>query len=304
VNSRTFVYKSAGSCDIHVDIFWEDDKDLPDAFPGNGLPIIFWIHGGGLISGCRTDIRADQKFLYVAAGFAVISVDYRLAPETRLPEIIEDLRDAFRWVREDLPTQLPVPIDLQRVAVVGHSAGGYLTLMSGFCILPPPKVLVAFYGYGDITAPWYSSPDPFYCNLPRVPKKKAYQSVGRTPIACATGNNNRGDFYLYCRQNGLWPKEVSGFDPLTENSAFNPYCPLRNVTETYPPTMLLHGMADTDVPVAQSQQMADALEKAGVPTQLVLIPDGSHGFDGRGMFDPSVGSCFNKVMDFIFQFLD
>jgi hypothetical protein len=39
----------------------------------------------------------------------------------------------------------------------------------------------------------------------------------------------RMQFYLYCRQQGLWPKEVSGFDPVTEAKAFEPYCPVQNV---------------------------------------------------------------------------
>jgi hypothetical protein len=52
----------------------------------------------------------------------IVSIDYRLAPETRLPGIIEDVQDAWRWVREHGGQQ---GIDSDRLAVTGASAGGY-----------------------------------------------------------------------------------------------------------------------------------------------------------------------------------
>ena len=94
------------------------------------------------------------------AGYAVVSIDYRLAPETKLPAILEDLQDACKWVREKGPELFH--IDPKRIAVMGGSAGGYLTLAAGFRVDPRPTVLVSFWGYGDIAGPWYSRPDPFY----------------------------------------------------------------------------------------------------------------------------------------------
>ena len=72
----------------------------------------------------------------------MVSVDYRLAPETKLPAILEDVRDAYRWVREKGPGLFHA--DPGRIAISGGSAGGYLTLASGFMDDPPPKALVAF----------------------------------------------------------------------------------------------------------------------------------------------------------------
>ena len=46
-------------------------------------------------------------------GYAIVSIDYRLAPETKLPGIIDDLRDAFRWVREQGPSRFG--IDPERI---------------------------------------------------------------------------------------------------------------------------------------------------------------------------------------------
>src|SRR5437660_1618353 len=74
-------------------------------------------------------------------------------------------------------------IDPKKIAVMGGSAGGYLTLTSGFRVKPRPAALVSFWGYGDIAGAWYSRPDPFYSKLPAVPKEEAYAAVGREVIS-------------------------------------------------------------------------------------------------------------------------
>jgi acetyl esterase/lipase len=137
---NTFIYKNADGCEIKADLF--GGAAVPPK------PVAVWIHGGALISGSR---RLSASCLVLEsllnAGFAVFSIDYRLAPETKLPEIIEDVRHAFRWLRSR-GTSLKVNTD--RLVVCGSSAGGYLTLMTGFCVDPRPKALVSYWGYGDI----------------------------------------------------------------------------------------------------------------------------------------------------------
>jgi dipeptidyl aminopeptidase/acylaminoacyl peptidase len=94
--------------------------------------------------------------------------------------------------------------------------------------------------------------------------------------------NNRSRFYLYCRQQGTWPKEVGGRDPDTARHWFERYCPIRDVTREYPPTMLVHGTADTDVPHEQSKMMAERLQQAGVAHQFVSVACGAHGIGNIG----------------------
>jgi acetyl esterase/lipase len=264
---RTYVYKRVGGCEIKADAYGTAGE--------RKKPVAVWIHGGALIMGSRKlprDGRIPRMLL--DAGFSVISIDYRLAPETRLPEIIADVRDAFQWVRAQA-TMLHIEPD--RLAVCGGSAGGYLTLMTGFCVKPRPKVLAPFWGYGDIVGPWYSKPDPFYLKQPAVSREQALAAVGREPVSEPADNGGREKFYLYCRQQGLWPKEVTGHDPATEDRWFDGYCPVRNVTREYPPTMLIHGTADEDVPYEQSKTMAERLGKVGVEHRLMTVPGGSHG---------------------------
>lgn len=284
----TYTYKTAGACAIQADVYRAPGRDV--------RPAIFWIHGGALIMGHRGGIRTVQLQRYLGAGFAVVSIDYRLAPETKLPAILEDVADAYRWVREKGPGLFQ--IDPGRIAVVGHSAGGYLTLTSGYRFLPRPRALVSFYGYGDIVGDWYSRPDPFYSRQPAVSREQAYAPVGKTEISGTPGAHDRGQFYLYTRQQGLWPNLVAGLDPRTDPKAFDAFCPLRNVTRDYPPTLLLHGDKDTDVPFEQSVLMAKELERNGVEAEFLAIPNGGHGFDGA-TDDPRVADAFDRVIRFL-----
>lgn len=264
---RTLVYKKVEGCEIKADVF--------GAAAEGQKPAAVWIHGGALIFGSRK-LSPKSRVLrsLLDAGFVVISIDYRLAPETKLPAIIEDVRDAFRWIRANADT---LHINPERIGVCGGSAGGYLTLMTGFCLSPRPKALVPFWGYGDIVGPWYSRPDPFYLKQPAVSREEALAAVGRVALSEPPERNNRDRFYLHCRQQGIWPKEVAGHDPDTEARWFDSYCPVRNLTREYPPTMLVHGTQDTDVPYEQSTMMAERLRQVKVEHQMVSVPGGAHG---------------------------
>jgi dipeptidyl aminopeptidase/acylaminoacyl peptidase len=92
--------------------------------------------------------------------------------------------------------------------------------------------------------------------------------------------NQRGKFFVYCRQKGVWPKEITGHDPLTEPKWFKRYCPVRNVSAQYPPTVLIHGTADNDVLYDAAVKMDAALTQGEVPHKLVTLPGGGHVFGG------------------------
>jgi acetyl esterase/lipase len=285
---ESVAFKRVEGCEIGLDVY--------PAAGGGAAPVVVWIHGGALIAGTRGRMQVALREGLARAGLAQVSIDYRLAPETKLPAILEDVVDAFAWVRGEGARRFG--LDPARVGVVGHSAGGYLALMAGRHVRPRPRALVAFYGYGDVAAAWYSRPDPFYCTQPAVPEETARSVVGQRPVS--EGAPERSRFYLYCRQRGLWPREVVGLDPDRDPRRFDPYCPVRTVDPDFPPTLLLHGTGDTDVPYQQSVEMAAALERAGVAHRLVTIPDGGHGFDRDAVFDGSPpGRALQAALDFL-----
>jgi acetyl esterase/lipase len=184
---------------------------------------------------------------------------------------------------------------------MGGSAGGYLTLAAGYFVEPRPRALVAFWGYGDIAGAWYSRPDPFYSKMPAVPREEAYRAVGGPVLSESPGKNNRHRFYLYCRQQGLWPREVTGHDPDREPRAFDPWCPVRNVSAKYPPTLLVHGTEDTDVPYEQSRLMARELDRKGVEHELLTVKGAGHGLAGA---KPAVvAEAQDRAVAFVSRFL-
>src|SRR5437763_608428 len=123
-------------------------------------------------------------------GDARVSNDSLLAPEVKLPEIIADVEDAFRWLRGD--GAKACHLDPDRVVVTGGSAGGYLTLMTGVVVRPRPRALVAYWGYGDVDGAWYTTPSEFYRKqVPLIDKSEAYKGVGGRML---TGSEDGVDF--------------------------------------------------------------------------------------------------------------
>ena len=289
VTTRAVTYRKDGPLAVQADVF------VP---PGSGpFPVVLWIHGGALIFGDRGMLPADERERYLRAGLAVVAIDYRLAPETKLDGILEDLDAAHAWLRREGPA---LGLDPTRLGVVGHSAGGYLALMAGVRFRPRPRAIVSFYGYGDIAGSWYSRPDPGYLRDPAVSPEEAERAVGREPIAQGD-ETRRFAYYRYARQRGLWPRLVTGHDPDREPRAFDPWCPVRSVTAGFPPTLLLHGDRDEDVPYARSVDMAKALASAGVAHELVTLPGLGHVFDleGPGLKDPVVARAFDRTVAFL-----
>ncbi len=291
VSVKTYTYKKVGDLEIKADVYRLNDNTI--------RPVAVWIHGGALINGHREEIDniVNQKLL--EAGYAIVSVDYRLAPETKLPSIIEDIEDVFEWIYKKGPDLFQV--DTSKIAVVGGSAGGYLALLSGFRIKPRPTVLVAFYGYGDLIGDWFSKPSMHHFN--DMTKQKAWEQVNGSQIS--DSRDRKGDgrgFYRYSRKHGIWPKVVSGWDSFTEAENFFEYMPLKNITPDFPPTILIHGTNDTDVPYEQSLMMVKEFEKHNVEHKLITIPDAEHGLkDG----DPElINAAYNSAFEFIKQFME
>jgi acetyl esterase/lipase len=269
----THTYKTVGTTKIQADVYRAKDQKV--------RPVVVWIHGGALIVGSRASVPPQLLDLCRREGYALVSIDYRLAPEVKLPAIIEDVQDAFRWLRKEGPEV--AYLDPDKLVVTGGSAGGYLTMMTGICLPARPRALVAFWGYGDVDGDWYTKPSPFYRKqVPLIDREEAHKAVGREVLTGTEGAEGkaRGRFYQYLRQNGLWTKEVSGFDPATERRKLDLYCPVRNLTTKYPPLLMIHGTADDDVPYEQSAAMDRELTRLKVPHELITVRGAGHGLAG------------------------
>lgn len=88
-----------------------------------GLPVLVWFHGGGWVLGDINSGDIAGRDLATAAACVVVSVDYRLAPETPFPGPFDDCVAATRWV---IANATELGVDARRVSVGGDSAGGNL----------------------------------------------------------------------------------------------------------------------------------------------------------------------------------
>src|ERR1041384_3374262 len=223
------VYKESSGVKIELDVVRPETPDV--------LPVVVWIHGGALLMGSRTVVPKNLLDLCRDKRFALVSIDYRLAPQVKLPEMIEDVKDAFRWIRGKGAEA--AHLDAKKIVVTGGSAGGYLTLMTGIAVDPKPTALVAYWGYGDVDGDWYTKPSEFYRkSVPLHTREEATKGLSDAVVTAPADKEQgqaRSRYYHFLRQNGLWTREVTGFDPEREKAKLDPFCPVRNVTPTYPP---------------------------------------------------------------------
>src|SRR5262245_16336441 len=236
---------------------WEGKLDLyarrpPVATPGQTptpTPTVIFIHGGGWVQGTKEGSML-RALPYIAMGYSVVNVEYRLANVSLAPAAIEDCRCALRWV---VAHAKEYNIDPDRLIIAGESAGGHLALTTGMipsnagfdrsCYAtsePRVAAIVDFYGITDVA------------DLLDGPNKKPFPESWPYTVQWLGNQPNRAEL-------------AKGASPLTY------------VRTGVPPTILIHGDADNLVPFTHSVRLREALEKAGVANELVTIPKGGHG---------------------------
>jgi acetyl esterase/lipase len=228
---------------------WEGKLDIYAQRAPAPTPTVIFIHGGGWVQGTK-EASMLTVLPYIAMGYSVVNVEYRLANVSLAPAAIEDCRCALRWV---VAHAKEYNLDADRIVVAGASAGGHLALTTGmvptsagfdrFCQLPAePHVaaIVDFYGITDIA------------DLLDGPNKKPFPENWPYTVQWLGNQPNRADV-------------ARASSPLTY------------VRPGLPPTISIHGDADPTVPYNHSVRLQDALQKAGVAHALVTIPGGGHG---------------------------
>lgn len=278
---HTRTYKTVEECEIKADVY---------RLPGDDIrPALVYIHGGALIHGSRQVLEYVKPLLnaYLEAGFVVVAIDYRLAPETKLAGIVEDISDAINWTRKTGPTEFKV--DPNRIAVVGHSAGGFLTLVTGFCVTPRPQVLVSYSGYGRVSG---RAKKREFSEEDRVSEEEAYAGIGSAPISeCFLRPDHlraRKQFLKYCHQNGFWGAQVVGHDPNDSPEEFERFSLIHQIDEDFPPTFLVHGAKDTDVSHEASVAIERELKRNNVECGIHIVPHQGHKITDTKAYDASL----------------
>lgn len=203
-------------------------------------PCVLVIHGGGWDGGERSQLPELNAEL-VARGYAVATIDYRLAPRWRWPAPREDVLAAMRWLRAHAGD---LGIAGESLVLLGRSAGAQIALATAYHLgRAEVRGVVSLYGPADL--------------------RFAYEY--------GTENDTLRSLSLLRRYLGGAPEGAG--------AAYDDASPYRFVRAEVPPTLLLHGAGDTLVWHRQSERLAEKLAAAGVPHRFISLPWATHAFD-------------------------
>jgi triacylglycerol lipase len=213
------------------------------------MPCIFHIHGGGFVAGASALLESFHYPLVQELGCVLVSVDYRLAPETPFPGGVEDCYAALAWVNDNIGM---LNIDPQRIGLLGESAGGGLGAALALLVRDRGEYRLAFqhliYPMLDDRTCVTEDPNPVTGEFIWTPDNNRFgwsSLLGHGPGA--------GDVSEYAAP--ARAKDLAGLPP----------------TFISVPTLDLFLEEDIDY--------AHRLMRAGVPVELHVYPGGFHAFD-------------------------
>jgi acetyl esterase/lipase len=206
-------------------------------------PTLIYIHGGGW-AGQNKEQYAWFPLPFAARGMNLVDVEYRVATVSLAPAAVEDCRCALRWVYRHAKEY---GFDTAKLVVDGHSAGGHLSLMTG--MLDPSA------GFDN--------------ECPGKEDLKVAAIVnyfGITDVPDVLEGQNRQDWAV------MWFGSLPDRLNLAKRLS-----PLAYVRSGLPPIITVHGDADALVPYQHAVRLHEALDRVGVPNELITIPGGVHG---------------------------
>ena len=240
--------------------------------PAGPSPVILFVHGGGWVAGTKTGTPGMSYFLDLARrGYTTFSIDYRLAPADKFPANIIDVKCAVRYIRANAKDY---NIDPNRVGAWGASAGGHL---------------VALLGTSDASAGW--DVGQYTDQSSRVNVVVDMYGVSDFTTEYVVGNVRGLDRMAF--------GATSPTDPILAKAS-----PINYITPDDPPFLLMHGDMDPVIPYTQSVVFNDRLQAAGVPSSLIIVHNGGHGFNAiGGPISPTYAEIAKTIIGFFDEHL-
>lgn len=252
---RDVQFAKVGSKTLMLDIL------RPKSMPKHPIPAIVWIHGGWFHKGNR-NVFYTPLFKLISHGFAVISIDYRLTQDAPFPAQVQDCKCAVRWLRAHSGEY---GIDPRRIGACGGSAGGYLAAFLGTS--SGVKSLEGSGGWqnqaSDVQAVVdYYGPSDFR----EIPREIADNQISFVLVD------------LFANSSFSPISEFLGCSMASSPDKCRAASPMSYIGKKTPPFLILHGGNDATVPVEQSHLLYNALKKAKIEADLVIVKDGVHEF--------------------------
>ena len=237
------------------------------ATEANGLGLVFVVSGGWYSNHDSINLGFVKPF--TDRGYTVFAVVHGSQPKFTIPEAVADLNRAVRFIRHNAKDY---GVDPARLGIYGASAGGHLSLMQGTA--------------GDSGNP--AAPDPVDQESSRVAAVACFfpptdfLNYGK-PGENAIGRGTLKDFVAPFDFHRFDPRKKK-FVPIDDEPRIGEIAgtisPINHVSADDPPTLIIHGDADTLVPIQQAEIIVEKLKAAGVETRLVTKPGAAHGWPG------------------------
>lgn len=234
------------------------------AVPGPVRAAVLYLHGGALLYGDRDDLPPGHIRRLCDAGFAVVTLDYPLAPAAAVEDILADVGASVGWYlggRQALfGGQIPY-------FLWGRSAGAYLALMQLKRGLPePPAGVLSYYGYGYLAGDWAAAPSAYYARYPRV--SPVCLRVLSPTVQTSAPLQSHFAAYVYLRQTGQMSRYIRGGGGTMGNS-LRDFFPNGDT----PPVFFAHAESDPDVPFREFQELVRRFAGCGRFTAPLSVHD-------------------------------
>lgn len=221
----------------------------PVRVTGSLRPAVVVVHGGGWLAGNKWTIGGYAQQL-AELGICVLNINYRLAPASKFPAQVDDVRDALVYLSDHAEE---LSIDRDRIGLFGYSAGGHLSALVGVLQDESRKV--------QSTASNWPVDDSRWVRLPHV----AAVCAGGPPCDFQTLPLDNDALSYFLRGSRRQFPEL-----------YLAASPLAHVSSGDPPIQLIHGETDMIVPLVNSERFARASIDAGVSVRMTVIAKQGH----------------------------
>jgi acetyl esterase/lipase len=238
----------------------------------NGASVLFMISGGFFSSHESINVAFFQLFL--DRGYTVFAVVHGSQPRFTIPEIVQDIHRAVRFVRHNAVTY---GVDPNKFGIVGASAGGHLSLTMGTQGGP---------GNPDAKDPVdreSSAVQAVACFFPPTDFLN-YGQVGEDAVGVGVLKEFKPAF-------GPASDTAEGRQKLGREIS-----PVNYVSSKLPPTLIIHGDADKLVPIQQAEAFVKKAREAGANARLIVKPGKEHGWPEIGNDLPLLADWFDEYL--------